>query len=103
LGKAFLELENLFSRCKQSSFKTSDFHIQFMILKISERDGFLFLKMDQNLPFGNTRGNGHALKNAFLPGWRDTFLKRILFGRPDAHGMWLQKSDLGVKEGMQIS
>jgi hypothetical protein len=74
-----------------------------MILKISERDGFLFLKMDQNLPFGNTRGNGHALKNAFLPGWRDTFLKRILFGRPDAHGMWLQKSDLGVKEGMQIS
>jgi hypothetical protein len=57
--------------------------------------------MDEHLPLGNPRSNGRALKDTLLPGRMDTFLKRILFGRSDAHGMWLQKSDLRVKDGMQ--
>ena len=80
LGKSFLELDYLLSGCKQSSFKTSNFRIQFMTLKIAKGNGFFFLEMDQNLPLGNPGYNGSALKNALLSGGLDAFLQQMLFG-----------------------
>jgi hypothetical protein len=51
-----------------------------MILKVAERNRFLLLEMDENLPLGNPRSNGRTLKDTFLSRGMDAFLKRILFG-----------------------
>lgn len=80
MGKAFLKLKNLLSRCKQSPLKASDFRIQFMILKVAERNGFLLLKMDENLPLGNSRSNSRTLKDTFLSRGRGGLRLQIFLG-----------------------
>jgi len=99
-GKPILKFEKLSSRCKQSSFKASYFRIQFMILQITERDGFLLLEMNQNLPFRDARSNGITLKNTLCPGGEDLRRLWMILGFALTHGLWLQKSDLAVKEGI---
>jgi hypothetical protein len=54
-GKSLLKGDQLAARCKQSYLETRDFRIQFFLLKIAERNDFLFLEMDENLSLGDAR------------------------------------------------
>jgi hypothetical protein len=69
-GKSLLKGDQLAARCKQSYLETRDFRIQFFLLKIAERNDFLFLEMDENLSLGDARCDPDALMETFgvLPG-----------------------------------
>ena len=78
-GQAFLEGLKLATCCKQRCLKTSNFCIQFIILKVPEWDRFLLLEMDEHFPLRDPRGDGHALKNPFRPGGGNGLRNRIFF------------------------
>ena len=66
VGKTLLKDDQLGACCKQSCLKTSHFRIQFIILKVTKGNDLLLLKVDQDLPFGDTRGHGNALEDHLL-------------------------------------
>ena len=51
-----------------------------MLMKIAEWNRFLFLKMDEDFPFGNTRCNCSALKDPLSPGRGGASCLQILLG-----------------------
>ena len=97
-GKSLLKGDQLSARCKQSCLEARDFRIQFLLLKITKRNDFLFLEVDQNLSLGDARCDPDALMEALcVPLGRGLSVTGVRFCWVP-HVCELQKSGGRVKE-----